>query len=177
MMRKKGWLAIGLLVSTLLLAACGGTQSGGAPQGVNQGNQALDFTLETVDGQTVSLSDYHGQVVLINFWATWCPPCRAEIPSLEAAYREHNGHGFVVLGVNVQDPPQVVAPFVDQMDMTYPVLLDLNGTVMQDYRAQGLPMSLLVDRNGVIQVRHVGYLSESQLAQYLSSVAPEWSSQ
>lgn len=177
-MRKKGLVAIFLLIAVLLLAACGGSdQNSGAPQGVNQGNQALDFTLETVDGKQVSLSDYRGQVVMINFWATWCPPCRAEIPGLEAAYREHGEHGFIILGVNVQDPAQVVAPFVDEMGMTYPVLLDINGTVVKDYRAQGLPMSLFVDREGVIRVRHVGYLSEGQLSQYLSQVLPELNSQ
>ncbi|NIV39462.1 MAG: redoxin domain-containing protein, partial [Anaerolineae bacterium] len=77
--------------------------------GVNQGNLASDFTLETIDGTKVSLSDYRGDVVLVNFWATWCPPCRAEIPDLEAAYQARQGDGFVVLGINVEEPREAVA--------------------------------------------------------------------
>ena len=160
-----------LLIVAAVLAACGDADSG-EPRGVNQGNQAVDFTLGTVDGGEASLSDYAGQVVLVNFWATWCPPCRAEIPDLEAAYQEHGGDGFVVLGVSVEDPSHLVGPFVDSMEMSYPVLLDTEGQVAKTYRAPGLPMSVIVDGAGVIQVRHVGYLSAGQLAQYLDKVLP-----
>jgi len=168
-MRKKKQLVAVFLALAVLLAACGGGD-GVSLQGVNQGNQALDFTLENLAGEQVSLSDYEGKVVLINFWATWCPPCRAEIPDLEAAYLEHSDEGFVVLGVSVQDPSQAIVDFMDQVDMSYPILLDENGLIMKDYRAPGLPMSLIVDRQGVIQVRHLGFLSAGQLADYLSTV-------
>jgi peroxiredoxin len=155
-----------LLLAALLLAACSGVE------GVTQGNFARDFTLQTLDGDKVSLSDYEGQVVLVNFWATWCPPCRAEIPDLEVAYRQHGGEGFTVLGVSVEESAEQVRPFVAAMQMTYPVLLDEKSQVMRQYRVPGLPMSLILDRDGVIQVRHVGYLSADQLADYLADLLP-----
>jgi peroxiredoxin len=167
----KNWkyIAAVLLILAVMMAACSGPGSA-APQGISVGNRARDFTLESLDGGKVSLSDYKDQVVLVNLWATWCPPCRAEIPDLEAAYRAHRDEGFVVLGVNVEESVQAIEPFVTNLDMTYPVLLDERGQVMNDYRALGLPMSLLVDREGVIQERHVGILTASQLERYLSEL-------
>jgi peroxiredoxin len=167
----KNWkyIAAVLLILAVMMAACSGPGSA-ASQGISVGNRARDFTLESLDGGKVSLSDYRDQVVLVNLWATWCPPCRAEIPDLEAAYRAHRDEGFVVLGVNVEESVQAIEPFVTNLDMTYPVLLDERGQVMNDYRALGLPMSLLVDREGVIQERHVGILTASQLERYLSEL-------
>jgi len=159
------------LILVVLVVAC--SESGAAaPQGVNTGNVARDFTLETIEGGSVSLKDHRGQVVLINFWATWCPPCRAEIPDLQSAYVERRDDGFVVLGVNVEESGAVVQQFMDEMEMTYPVLLDEGGGVLQTYRANGLPMSVIVDPEGVIQVRHVGYLTASQLEDYLAELMP-----
>lgn len=166
-------LAAGVLLSVaVVLLACG---NGGvdSPAGVNQGNRALNFTLENLAGEEVSLSDYEGNVVVLNFWATWCPPCRAEVPDLEAAYQEHQEEGLVVLGVSVEDPARAVESFVAEMDMTYPVVLDQNGKVMRAYRAPGLPMSVVLDREGVIQARHVGFLSAEQLDDYLQQVLSE----
>ena len=137
------------------------------------GNKAREFTLESLDGSDVALSDYKGDVVLVNFWATWCPPCRAEIPDFEAVYRAHKDEGFVVLGVNEEQSLQVVERFVAGFDMTYPVLLDKRGQVMNEYRGPGLPMSLLVDRGGVIQLRHMGILTAAQLEKHLAKALSE----
>lgn len=169
----RNWLqAAGLLLILATLAtACGGP-SAAVSGGINEGKQARDFTLETLDGSRVSLRDYAGQVVLINFWATWCPPCTAEMPSLEAAYQAHKEEGFVVLGVNVEESRSAVEPFVAEMGVTFPVLLDEKGQVAKEYRTLGLPMSLLVDREGIIVVRHIGYLSEGQLQEYLDEHLP-----
>ena len=140
------------------------------PQGVNQGNQARDFTLEALDGTEVSLKDYKGRVVLVNFWATWCPPCKAEIPDILSVYEDRKDDGFVVLGVNVEESLEQVEPFVDELRMTYPVLLDESGRLFKMYRGLGLPMSLIVDREGVIQVRHVGFLTADQLERYVTDL-------
>jgi peroxiredoxin len=169
--KPSGWLAtLGTLLVATLVACAGpaGTQLGG----VTEGKLARDFTLKDLSGNEVSLSDYAGSVVLINFWATWCGPCKAEIPDLEAAYQKHREEEFVILGVEVEDSRRTVERFLTEIDMTYPVLLDQTGTVKQTYRVSGLPMSLLVDREGVIRVRHVGYLSAARLADYLAKVLP-----
>jgi peroxiredoxin len=173
MLKNKGRFAgmLLLLAMVVALAACTGPGQA-APGGINVGNRARDFTLEDLAGDKVSLSDYRGDVVLINFWATWCPPCRAEIPDLEAAYRTRGGDGLVILGLSTDESREQVQAFVDQFGVTYPVLLDSEAKVMETYRARGLPMSVLVDRDGVIQVRHIGYLAAEQLDEYLAQVMP-----
>jgi peroxiredoxin len=157
----------------LALTACGATGSGGdVSTGISQGQRAPDFSLETLEGDKVSLSDYRGQIVLLNFWATWCAPCRAEIPAIEAVLEARQGQPFVVLGVNYQESRERVGPFAEELGMTYPILLDETGKVMQTYRAPGLPMSVLLDEQGVIQQRHPGLLTESQLQGYLADLLP-----
>jgi peroxiredoxin len=160
------------LILALVVTGCSGASQASVKRGVSQGSYALDFTLEAPDGSESSLSDYGGSVVLVNFWATWCPPCRDEIPHFEEAYEAHKDEGFVVLGVNYQDSAAEVEPFVERLGVTYPMLLDESGMVAKEYRAVGLPTSVFVDRDGVIQVRHSGYLSEDQLEQYLSRLLP-----
>jgi thiol-disulfide isomerase/thioredoxin len=170
-----GWKRLaGILVAMAVMvavAACAGPGSTVA-RGIAEGSRARNFTLETIDGDQVSLDDYVGSVVLVNFWATWCPPCQAEIPALEAAYQAHKDEGFVILGVNVSESRTSVAPFVQALEMSYPVLLDGNGKLVEEYRSRGLPMSILLDREGTIRVRHIGYLSAEQLDQYLQDVLP-----
>ena len=161
------YVVASLLFLALSLTACGG-ENPPEVTGINVGSVAVDFTLEALDGTEVSLSQYRGDVVLINFWATWCPPCRAEIPDIEDAYRARKDEGLIVLGVSVEQSRAAVAPFVELAGMTYPVLLDELSQVYNTYRAPGLPMSILVDNNGVIQARHIGQLSKAQLDEYLN---------
>jgi cytochrome c biogenesis protein CcmG/thiol:disulfide interchange protein DsbE len=161
-----------LLVLVAGLGACGGQTSSTQNIGINQGNVAVDFQLLSLEGEEISLSQYQGSVVLINFWATWCPPCRAEIPDIEKAYQARSNDGFVVLGIAVEQAHSLVAPFVEIMGMSYPVLLDERSQVYKTYRIPGLPVSILVDRDGVIRVRHVGILARAQLDEYLDQVSP-----
>lgn len=171
MKKKRLVLAGGLLVLAVILTACGGDGSAASQsQGFEVGKQARDFALKTLDEGQTSLSDYRGKVVVLNFWATWCPPCRAELPDFEQAHRDRQGDGLVVLGVNTEEPAAVVRSFVDEIGLTFPILLDETGQVAREYRAAGLPMTLVIDREGLIQVRHVGYLSAAKLDEYLSKV-------
>jgi peroxiredoxin len=160
-----------LLILATTVVACSGPGAG-VSRGINVGNRAPDFTLEALDGTKVSLKNYRGKVVLINFWATWCPPCRAEIPEIEAAFEARQDDGFVVFGVNVEEARETVAPFVDAFEMSYPVLLDESGRLLQTYRAMGLPMSVIIDQDGVIQARHIGFLTAADLDSYLAELLP-----
>jgi thiol-disulfide isomerase/thioredoxin len=169
-MFRRWWKRVAILLALgLALAACGGA-GGGVPEGISEGRRGPDFSLEALGGGEVTLSDHRGDVVLINFWATWCAPCRAEIPAIEAVHQARQNDGFVVLGVNYQESRDVVEPFARELAISYPVLLDESGRVMETYRAIGLPMSILVDREGIIQVRHAGVLTESQLESYLDDL-------
>jgi peroxiredoxin len=160
-----------LILLAMALMACGGPEAG-VRTGISEGQHAPNFSLETLDGKKTSLSDYQGQVVLLNFWATWCAPCREEIPAIEAVLEARQGEPFVVLGVNYQEGGEKTRAFVEELGMTYPVLLDETGKVMQTYRAPGLPMSILLDQEGVIQKRHPGLLTEAKLDEYLAELLP-----
>ena len=123
----------------------------------------LDFTVKDLAGKPVSLSDFRGQVVLVNFWATWCSPCKEEMPVLEAYYRQHQPQGFLLLGINVSDRPEEAAAFVKQQGYSYPILFDSPGNVLLDLGIQGLPASLLIDREGGLVTRWLGPLTFEML--------------
>ena len=124
-----------------------------------EGFLAPDFTLDTLQGEPVKLSNLHGKIVVVNFWATWCLPCRAETPALEKSYKQYNDSGVVILGVNLtnQDSINEVESFVQEFELTYPVLLDRDGSVSNTlYQIKGLPSTFFVNRNGVIRTVVVG---------------------
>lgn len=114
------------------------------------GHPAPDFTLRTLDGDQVSLSDFRGQPVIINFWATWCGPCRIEMPEFQEAFAEHQADGLIVLGVNLteRDSVNAVPGFLDEFGLTFPVVLDEAGEVANTYKVFGQPASIFVDQNG-----------------------------
>ncbi len=123
-----------------------------------KGFAAPDFTLDMLDGRAITLSDLQGQVVLINFWASWCLPCREEMPAIQQVYERYRDQGFVVLAVNLQEEDAHVAAFVDQLELTFPVLMDRDGDVFDRYRVMALPSTFFLDRAGVIQDLAVGGL-------------------
>jgi peroxiredoxin len=126
--------------------------------GPREGFYAPDFTLETLQGGQVKLSDLRGKIVVVNFWTTWCPPCRAETPALEAAYEAYKDSNVVVLGVNLTDQDAIpdVKSFVQAFDLTYPILLDRDGAIGLLYQLNGLPTTFFVNRKGVIRTVVVG---------------------
>jgi peroxiredoxin len=132
----------------------------------------LNFTVKDINGKDVRLSQYKGKVVLLNFWATWCKPCRVEIPALTALYRDYKDQGFVVLGVSVDSEVSAVKPFARVMKMNYPVLIGAGhedlGNAFGPFL--GFPTSVLVKRDGAICLEHVGTVSRSQLEERIGKL-------
>jgi peroxiredoxin len=117
---------------------------------------APNFTLEDLDGKKVSLEQLRGRVVFLNFWATWCVPCRAEMPAMEKLHREFNDKGLAVIAVNLRENSERVREFFDEMDLTFTVLLDGDGTVSEEYGVWSLPLSYFVNREGVFAGKSIG---------------------
>ena len=128
-----------------------------------QGKPAPDFALQDISGKAVRLRDLRGQVVLINLWATWCPPCRAEMPDLAAVYNTYKSEGFVILGVDDQERKETVTDFISHNPRPYPVLLDVDSRVARAYGADYLPASFLIDRRGVLRVTMPGQSNRAKL--------------
>lgn len=144
-----------LIVMGFLLALLMGCEQ--ESPAVKIGVPAPAFSLARLDGSDIRFPDqYHGQVVVVRFWADWCPYCYDEMKALEPVYRQYRDRGLVILAINVMQPPETVQPFVDRLGLTYDILLDRQGEVMRGYRVMGLPMTFIVDRQGAVRVRIVG---------------------
>jgi peroxiredoxin len=133
------------------------------------GSTAPDFELNDLTGSQVRLSERKGKVVLLNFWATWCLPCRSEMPVLNARYLKEKEH-FEVLAINFDEPQEIVQNFINDLELSFPVLLDPGGRVQDLYRVRGYPTSYLIDQTGIVRIQHIGLLTESQLDKYLGKV-------
>ena len=135
---------------------------------------APQLTLTDIQGVSRSLADYHGQVVLVNLWATWCPPCKEEMPTLQAFYKKHKDQGFVVLGINDGDPTKDILQFVKDYKLTFPVWLDPTYIATeQKFKTLNLPTSFVIDRNGVVQLQWVGGISRKMLDQHVIPLITE----
>ena len=123
-----------------------------------EGFFAPDFKLDALQGEPIHLSDLRGKIVVVNFWTTWCPPCREETPALEAAYASYKDRGLVMLGVNLtdQDSLKDVESFVQEFRLTYPILLDRDGAVGLLYQLNGLPTTFFINREGIIRTVVIG---------------------
>lgn len=173
--RRKQINTIGLVVVGLLIIAgivwmlAGKPATASTNVKVAQVGQAVgDFSLADINGNTVSLSDYAGQVVLINAWATWCPPCKAEMPDLNAYYQAHQDEGFVILAVNAGDPASAAAAFAEQKGLAFPVLLDPNTALLTGLGIQSYPTSILVGADGVVKIIHMGMFTAQSLEEEIT---------
>ena len=116
------------------------------------------FSLTLFQGTVLRLDELRGKVVFLNFWASWCPPCRAEARMLEAAWRGYKGQGVVFLGINIQDKEEAARKFLEEFDVTYPNGMDPGSKIAIDYGVWGLPETFIIDREGRITYKHVGAL-------------------
>ncbi len=128
--------------------------------------QKATFTLTDLQGKTWSLSDLRGKVVLVNFWATWCPPCRKEMPDLEALYQRFGAQGFVVLAISDEEAGKVT-PFIAERGITYPVLLDPGRKVNELFQVEGIPKSFVYDREGKLVAQSIDMRTQQQFLQML----------
>lgn len=136
---------------------------------------APDFTLSTLNGETIRLSDLRGQPVFINFWASWCAPCRREMPELVRVYEAHRADGLNILALNVtaQDSLPEVKAFVEEFELPFPVLLDETGAVSLGlYQLRGLPTSVFINREGAVVRIYVGAMTGAQLDQFVGEILP-----
>lgn len=159
------WMSIGLLAASPAMTALG-AQAGSAPSvrtqaserhAVRVGDEAPNFRLRDLDGNLTSLSQFRGKVVLLNFWATWCGPCRVEMPAMEQLYRTYSRREFQILAVST-DPQgaAVTRPFQQKTGLTFPILHDTEMQIGLTYGARSLPMTFMVDRQGVVRQKIFG---------------------
>ena len=135
-------------------------------EGSNPGDKAPDFTLQTLYGKELSLSNLQGKKVFLNFWATWCGPCRSEMPDILKLYQNHDN--IEVLAVNVKDNKGQILNFIMDNSYNFPVVLDTNGAVSTQYTVRGIPTTYILDENGIIMAKHTGVLDYNKMKELLN---------
>lgn len=138
--------------------------------GLERGEIAPDFELTTLAGDTVNLSDFRGERVFLNFWATWCPPCRAEMPDMQKLYEEED---VVILAVNMtasESNEEVVDEFVKDLELTFPIPLDVNGSLLDEYQVVAYPTTYMIDSSGRTQFKSMGAMNHEQMLQQLEAM-------
>lgn len=140
-----------LVLSALLCAALALPAAAATPE------PAPDFTLKSAAGTNVRLAELRGEVVMVNFWATWCGPCRQEMPLLEKLYGKYKDLGFTLLGVNVEQDSAAARRYLQDVKVSFPVLFDPDNGVTRQFGVQGMPSTVLIDRSGNVRFVHKGY--------------------
>ena len=133
-------------------------------------SKAVNFTLTTLDGKTVTLSDYKGKKVFLNFWATWCPPCRGEMPDIEKIYQEYKDKDLVVLTVNLGEDKNTVEKFIKENKYNFSILLDTKNEASNKYGIAAIPASYFIDKEGNIATKKVGSMSYEQMKNYIEQL-------
>jgi cytochrome c biogenesis protein CcmG/thiol:disulfide interchange protein DsbE len=167
--------AVLILVGITAFLLLPGSQNTAAPQAdslstipVEVNYPAPELSLQNVNGKTESLKDYRSKVVLVNNWAIWCPPCKAEIPTLEAYYKDHSADGFVIIGIEAGETQADVLAFAQGHDMTYPVWFDVKNAALAAFKNQGLPSSYVIDHKSTIRLAWIGGISREMLEKYVT---------
>ncbi len=169
------WWKVALTVvgigGVVALLAYGFTTDPRAIPSTLTGKAAPDFSLTLFDGRTVRLSDFRGKVVFLNFWASWCPPCRAEARLLEQAWQRHKDQGIVFLGVDMQDTEEAARGFIREFGVTYMNGRDPNNRIAIDYGVYGIPETFFIDKDGQITYKHIGALGWQTIVAKLDDAA------
>ena len=156
-----------ILTSVLLVGGC----TARAPQPPKVGKPAPEFQLPNLEGQSISLGDFRGKSVLINFWTTWCPPCRSEMPYIQEVYEEWSDKGLVVLAIDIGESSSKVENFMQNYNLSFPVLLDSNQNVALKYRIRAIPTTFFIDKDGIIQDISIGaFPSKAEIEESLSKI-------
>ncbi len=150
--RFQFFLQLIILLSAIFLF-CGGTVSAKEVSG-----PAPNFTLPDSQGNPVNLEDFRGEVVMINFWASWCIPCRQEMPFLEKLYQRYKDLGFTIIGINVEEDTQMAHAMLKKIPVSFPILFDQTNAVSKLYQVSGMPTTILIDKSGNQRFEHKGYL-------------------
>lgn len=132
--------------------------------------KAMDFKLKDLNGKEVSLSNYKGKKVFLNFWATWCPPCKAEMPEMEKLYQETKDSDLVILAVNLDEDKDTVQKFINSNKYNFPVLLDTGNIVASQYEVVSIPTSFFIDKEGNIVDKHIGAMTIEDMKNYINNI-------
>jgi thiol-disulfide isomerase/thioredoxin len=178
-------LRIALVIVSTVVLVIAGCSSSPAPQasapsgtsfpieGVQVGNLAPDFLLPNLDSGALSLNELRGKPVVLNFWATWCRPCVTEMPYLQEIYEEYSDEGLMLLAIDIDESPSQVEEFLQNNNLSLPVLLDIGGAVTKKYRIQVIPTTFFIDGDGVIQEKRMGaFINAAQIEKQLSKIMP-----
>ena len=141
--------------------------------GLQEGNRAPDFTLQTLDGEKVKLSNMLGKIVFLNFWTTWCPPCKAEMPDLQEFYEEQQDNNIEIVAVNIttsEKKADDVGVFAKEYGLTFPVLLDNKGDVADTYRILTIPTTYVIDKHGIVRKKIIGPLDKKQMVELIGGL-------
>ena len=148
-------------------------QSTNVPEGINIGNRTIDFELQTLDGKTVKLSDYRGKPVLLNFWATWCGPCKSEMPYLQQINDTYSAKGLVLLAVDIDESPDTVKKFMADLNLSLNVPMDVGKKVAKAYSITAIPSTFLIDKDGIIRGKVVGaFQNKAAIEEALKTIMP-----
>ena len=166
-------MCIAILVGGCTPASPSSNQTANITEGFNIGNRAIDFQLPTLDGKTVKLSDYRGKPVLLNFWATWCGPCRFEMPFLQQIYDSYTSQGLAMLVVDIGENSTTIQNFMTSLNLTLPVPMDANSAVSKKYALIGIPTTLMIDKDGIIRFKIIGaFQNKAAIEEALKTIMP-----
>lgn len=166
-----GFVLFALLRRTDEAAASASVDRSVVPMAVDYSTPQL--SLQNLNGTTESLEDFRGKVVLVNNWATWCPPCKAEMPTLEQYYETHESEGFTIIAIEAGDGKDQVSQFVNSLKLKFPIWLDPNGDALQAFKNGNLPNSYVIDRAGTVRYAWTGEISLAMLEKYLTPIIME----